>query len=363
MMKTTPVVFSVHDMYQIMVPTSTPSLMWVRVGEKNYYDDSNGILRSRSGIHRMTVPACELDKAHCYTICEKEIIERRPYWPQTEDVKETEIPFTPVKFGAVRCFHVADTHNRIVEPVQAAKHYGQIDFLIMNGDIPRESDQIENFDTVYDIASQITGGRIPIVFARGNHELRGIYAEKFEEYCPNENGCTYFTFRLGGIWGIVLDCGEDKDDSSAEYGGTICCHAFRERETEFIRRVAAGKEYEEEGITQRVVVVHNPFTRQMGDPTFDIEADIYSEWAKLLKEEIGPDVMICGHLHSTEVYLLGCEQDHLGQPCPVIVGAKPGKNWFAGTGIAFDEEGIHVTFVDSDGKMLGQQTLGRENWQ
>lgn len=43
MMKTTPVVFSVHDMYQIMVLTKTPSLMWVRVGEKNYYDDSNGI--------------------------------------------------------------------------------------------------------------------------------------------------------------------------------------------------------------------------------------------------------------------------------------------------------------------------------
>lgn len=359
MMKTTPVVFAVHDTYQIMVPTSAPSLMWVRVGDKNYYDDSNGILRSQGGIHRMTVPACELDKAQYYTICEKEIIERKAYWSQTEEVKETGIPFTPVKAGAVRCFHVADTHNRIAEPVRAARHYGEIDFLIMNGDIPEDSGHIENFDTIYGIASQITEGRIPVVFARGNHDLRGIYAEKIGEYCPNENGCTYFTFRLGSIWGIALDCGEDKDDSHTVYGGTICCHAFRERQTEFIRQVTAQKEYEAEGVTHRIVVVHNPFTQQIGDP-FDIESDTYAEWAKLLKEGIAPDVMICGHLHRMEVHLPGCEQDHLGQPCPVIVGAKPGENWFAGTGITFDEEGIHVTFVDSDGKMWGQQTLQRE---
>ena len=34
------------------------------------------------------------------------------------------------------------------------------------------------------------------------------------------------TFRLGNLWGILLDCGEDKNDDRPEYGGTICCHAF-----------------------------------------------------------------------------------------------------------------------------------------
>ena len=45
-----------------------------------------------------------------------------------------------------------------------------------------------------------------------------------------------------------------------------------------------------------------------------------------------------------------CEQDHIGQPCPVVMVAKPEENWFAGTGGVFDEKGIH-TFVDGDGKM------------
>ena len=27
------------------------------------------------------------------------------------------------------------------------------------------------------------------------------------EYIPNDSGNTYYTFRLNGIWGMVLDCG------------------------------------------------------------------------------------------------------------------------------------------------------------
>lgn len=347
-MKTTPVVFTVHDTYQIMVPTSTASLMWVRVGEKNYYDESNGILRSECGIHRMIVPAKELDRMQQYTICERKIIERKAYFTETEEVKETEFFFIPVRGEAIRCFHVADAHNRITEPVRAAKYYGDIDFLIMNGDIPEDSDRIENFDTIYGIASQITGGHIPVVFARGNHDLRGALAEKIAEYCPNENGHTYFTFRLGNIWGIVLDCGEDKVDKTVEYGNTVCCHVLRERQTQFLKQVIAQKEYEADDIAYRIVVVHNPFSQQIGEP-FNIEADIYTEWGRLLKENVQPHVMICGHLHRLEIHMPGCEEDHLGQPCPVIVGAMPGQDYFAGAGILFDKDGINVTFVDSNG--------------
>lgn len=53
------------------------------------------------------------------------------------------------------------------------------------------------------------------------------------------NGDSYYTFRLGKIWGMALDCGEDKMDKDPEYGSTICCHAFRQQETAFIRQVIA----------------------------------------------------------------------------------------------------------------------------
>ena len=79
-LKTSPAVFAVNDMYQIMVPVKAPSLMWVRVGDKEYYDDVNGVLKSDVKVHRMIVPMAELDKTKKYTICYRKIVERKAYF-------------------------------------------------------------------------------------------------------------------------------------------------------------------------------------------------------------------------------------------------------------------------------------------
>ena len=44
------------------------------------------------------------------------------------------------------------------------------------------------------------------------------------------------------VWGLILDCGEDKADTSIEYGSTVCFHEFRLRETEFIHSVIENAE-------------------------------------------------------------------------------------------------------------------------
>ncbi|MBO5269618.1 MAG: serine/threonine protein phosphatase, partial [Clostridia bacterium] len=77
------------------------------------------------------------------------------------------------------------------------------------------------------IAAGVTKGRIPVVFARGNHDTRGKYAERLANHTPTDNGRSYYSVRLGKLWMLVLDCGEDKNDDHAEYGHTMCCHAFR----------------------------------------------------------------------------------------------------------------------------------------
>ena len=353
MMKTEPAVFVVRDTYHIMVPVTNACMMWVKVGEKCYYDDSNGILRSASRIHRMIIPKGELDEAGEYRIFEEDVIERKAYFTQTGEIRESHFTFTPVKSGPVRCYHISDAHNREAEPIRAAQVYGDIDFLILNGDIPNDSDNVEHFDSIYVIAAAITHGRIPVVCTRGNHDLRGVCAELIADYLPNDNGRTYYTFRLGDIWGMVLDCGEDKDDSHIAYGHTICCHDFRLRQSRFIKQVInnSSAEYEAEGIKHKIVITHNPFTRQCGGE-FSIEAEIYSEWARLLQEYVQPEVMICGHKHGLDIYEPGGDKDHLGQPCPIVTGGDPGEGYFAGVGYLFGEAGVEVTFTDSDGRML-----------
>ena len=350
MLELHPAVFAVGNTYHIMVYVEEQSLMWVKVGDETYYDDSNGILRSNTKIHRMIVPMERLNEAKKYTICERKIIERKPYFTETQEIEEFEYKFKPVEGDNVRAYMVADAHNRVEEPIKAQQTFGDVDFLIMNGDIQDHSGSVENFKTIYEIVSGITGGNIPTVFSRGNHDLRGNDAEKFAEYTPMENGNTYYTFRFGKIWGLVLDCGEDKLDSNDEYGHTICCHEFRKRQTKYIKKVVAEKEYLAEGIEQRVVITHNPFTYQL-KPPFNIEKDIFTEWSQLLKEHIKPDVMLCGHLHRLAVFRPGSEDDHLGQPCPVVVGSKV-QDFYAGTGIEFNSDGITVAFTGCNGETI-----------
>ena len=162
------------------------------------------------------------------------------------------------------------------------------------------------------------------------------------------------------MWGLVLDCGEDKDDTNVEYGGTVCCHAFRQRQTDFIKDVIehTGQEYLADGVQHRLVIVHNPFTKQLRKP-FDIERNLYSYWATLLKNYIKPDIMICGHLHETFVSEIGSKHDDLGQPCPVVVGSKPKDGYFEGAGFTFRPDRIEVQFTDSDGKSRKPYTITR----
>lgn len=361
MIRTAPAVFAVNKEYQIMVPVEKPSLMWVQVGDRKFYDAANGIMRSIAEVHRISVPMDILDEAGGYTVCEKEIIERKPYFTETKETSYYKFSFRPVKKTSnIRAYHIADAHNNVKGPVAAAETFGNIDFLIMNGDIPDHSGSIRNFNTVYEIAAAVTKGEIPIVFARGNHDLRGFFAEKFAEYTPSDRLNTYYTFTLGAIWGIILDCGEDKGDDHPEYGGTVACHDFRKNQIDFIKDVIKNKEneYEQDGVKYKLVISHNPFT-YLQKPPFDIEREVYSKWAELLKENIKPDLMISGHIHKFYVKQPGDDMDHLGQPCPLVVGSAVKGGYFAGAGFVFGEDEILIEMTDSEGKTPQKTVLKR----
>ncbi len=243
-----PSVYAVGRAYRIMVPVRVETLCWCEVGGESYEDESCGILRSSSLTHAVTVPMEALDRAGGYTLCFRVVRQRKPYFSEVSETIRLEVPFRPLPEGRIRLFMVADAHNRIAAPVAAA---GRPDLLVLNGDVPEDSGRLENFTTIHAIAGQVTRGEVPTVFARGNHDLRGVCAERLAEHTPTQDGRSYYTFRLGTLWGIVLDCGEDKSDDHAEYGHTICCHAFRRRETAFLREVVvhADEEYAAAGVT------------------------------------------------------------------------------------------------------------------
>ena len=83
-MLTYPTVFAVGNNYNIFVPFDAEVIMWVKIGDKVYYDDCNGILRSNTNMYKVELPMSVLDEAREYTVVYKKMIERKPTIPQAK---------------------------------------------------------------------------------------------------------------------------------------------------------------------------------------------------------------------------------------------------------------------------------------
>ena len=363
-----PCVFAVGDEYQIVFNTLEPGIAWIECGGRQFRDSEGGLMRSETLVHRAALPMKVLDCARAYTVCFRALPERRPYFPELGPLQRRAYAFRPLPAcRPVRAVMLADTHSMVAEPCRASAAAGPFDLLLLCGDIPAESKRMEDIRAIYEITGALTHGQLPVVFARGNHDYRGKLATELAQFIGTRGGATYFTFRMGSLWGIVLDCGEDKNDGDVEYGGMVDCHAMRLRETEYLRDVIAraDAEYRAEGVKTRVALCHIPFcteTMADDDPKFDIERPLYAEWTALLNE-MGLDAMFSGHTHALETVLPGGARARYDMNFPIVIGSRPvspGENRPAGfTGICMEigDDAIRVDTIDDTGARAPMATV------
>lgn len=325
-----PTVFAIGKRYVFCISANCESTAWIQIGDRRFYDSSNGIMRSKSFLHKIEVPQAVLDDNGEYTVFLREYTDRKPYFPESNEPVCITRKFASVKADAdtIKILHISDVHGKPEHPIKSVD--SDYDLLVLNGDIADHSGNVKNFSTLFELAGKITNGEKPCVFSRGNHDLRGNCAEILSDYTPTDNGKSYYTFRLGSLWGIVLDCGEDKADNHPEYGNTVVCHEFRICETEFIKSIISNSssEYEECGVKHKVLISHVPFAYKQKDP-FNSEEKIYREWSKLVRDNIKPELWLAGHLHKKAIILPGMEHDDFGEPCTAVIASEPkfDKDW------------------------------------
>ena len=311
-----PSVYAVGTDYCICVPVTAECTMWVECGGLVRYDHANGILRSARPVHMAYVPQSALDAAGSYAVCLRPIVERKPYFTQTGEVQSLEVAFRPANPGdTLHVLNVADTHSLVDPAISVATGMEQPpDLLLLNGDIPEDCGDAGRMTVPHRIAGGITQGGYPCVFARGNHDLRGVCAEEYALLTPTDGGRSYYEFRAGPVWGLSLDTGEDKVDECDEYGHTVCCEAFREEEEEWLREVV--RRGAPSDARFRIIVCHNPFSHRIRPP-FDIEGPRWRRWCDMLRP-LCFHAMLTGHLHECFLEAPGGAHDNYGHPCPVV---------------------------------------------
>ena len=169
-----PGVFLVEQDYEIILLCNKPAMASVVVGGQTFADHINGVMRSDTDVHKIKVPMALLDDARAYRVHITPLADHCNYYPKPSPTEAYEYPFTPVPAeGDVKAYVLADTHGDTVTPAETALASGQMDFLILLGDIGDSAATKAQVTTLHYLTAAVTQGRFPAVYVRGNHDTRG----------------------------------------------------------------------------------------------------------------------------------------------------------------------------------------------
>ena len=294
------VVYAVEDTYQIVFSTNHSAIAWVEVGGEKYYDLFAGSMKSEDTVHKVIVPQEKLDTAGSYSIHAEKMIYRGPFGGYKGKEISTSYDFRPVNSNDGLVYYTAtDVHHAHKGAVDAAMSVESLDFLVILGDSVGMAEYEDDVQFTNRLAHEITKGQIPVVYARGNHEIKGAYAEQLHKYVGSKNESFYYWFTLSDVFGITLDLGEDHDDGWWEYYGTDRFTLYHDEQTKMLQELAETKPYENYSYT--LVACHIPiqFVNSRKDHT-----DVKATWTELLNL-IQPDLAVYGHQHDLYPFLEG----------------------------------------------------------
>ncbi len=300
--------------------------------EKVIWDSNNGIITSDDTVHSVKVPKEEL-RGNTYTVESQFVAFKFGY----HSLKGKKCESEPIAFGGeekedgINILCIADIHELEKKMYKALSHIEEKpDLICMIGDITSEMRTKDQF-TKYLLkdAADLSGGAVPVVYTRGNHETRGEYAGIMADYLGDEMGKFYYTFDFGPLSAVVIDSGEDKEDSHKEYSGLVNFETLRSEEYEWL----CGLDEDDFEGKYRIVFSHEPV----------LDDHFGKDWTAPLKE-LGMELVVGGHWHQSKFIE--------GELPSFIVGGNLGDGNWAASMMRLEDGKISVKTVDTEGNVL-----------
>ena len=209
-----------------------------------------------------------------------DVWKKKPYEFKTYPAKPREITFLVLN----------DIHERPQFMKELCKNVDlkKLDFVLLNGDMSNRS-QKHIMDAYLDTCVSMFATDVPLFFNRGNHELRGEFADYLNRYFPTNNGKYYRLQHVAGVDFLFIDSGEDKPDADLEYCGIVECDQYREEQERWLRSLQEEKKI---GKYPIVVFSHMPPTLKNWHGPLHMQETLTPELNKM-----NVSVMLSGHLH------------------------------------------------------------------
>ena len=195
-----------------------------------------------------------------------------------------------------------------------------------------------------ELAYAVTKGEIPVIYARGNHEIKGEQAENLYKYVGSRDQAFHYWVRLGDqVFGVVLDMGEDHEDDWWEYYGTAQFDRYRREQTEMLEQLLEAGDYQ--NYDYRMAICHIPIVH-VDKYGYFLETRL--EWTELLNR-MEVDVSLSGHEHELWPLLPG-----------QYVPGQTLRYSAAYTGSAEEENGGHLTDYRFPSFLVGRRSLQQQ---
>lgn len=189
------------------------------------------------------------------------------------------------------------------------------DFVIFNGDcLPEPRNREHAISMIHSLADEVDGAEKPVIFLRGNHEIRNFYSAGMHHQIGYYNDKTYSAFTWGNTRFLLLDLGEDKPDSNPVYGGLNDFTQLRHDQAEFIKKELSSREFKSS--RNHVLISHIPV---FGNT--DSYRPCTELWGPMLSR-VPFNVALAAHTHEAKYYPKGVD----GCRYPVYVGGGYNKN-------------------------------------
>ena len=211
-----------------------------------------------------------------------DVWKKKPYEFKTYPAKPREITFLVLN----------DIHERPQFMKELCKNVDlkKLDFVLLNGDMSnRIRSQKHIMDAYLDTCVSMFATDVPLFFNRGNHELRGEFADYLNRYFPTNNGKYYRLQHVAGVDFLFIDSGEDKPDADLEYCGIVECDQYREEQERWLRSLQEEKKI---GKYPIVVFSHMPPTLKNWHGPLHMQETLMPELNKM-----NVSVMLSDHLH------------------------------------------------------------------
>ena len=270
-----------------------------------------------------------------------------------------------------------DKQHEILGAMLKAADADSCDFFVLDGDV---NSAFLPEDVIRGPFAQLCehgAAEKPIIYVRGNHELRGEHGDRFLDFFATNIGTTYDVIRIGDTAFLLLDSWEDKPAKTP--GHTYCQWNlddwFIKTETEWLKHAVEDKKWTD--AKRRIVICHGaayshydgclhmPFMLQdMTDPYFEG-----------LPPKSPLNLWLAGHVHRYMRSIPGTDdiaseatppQPFKGGKTyvyPVLTVGGPGANRKTQAScfrVDADEDGLTVRAWNQDGTLLEHVRYGND---